>query len=227
MNETAWWACADPQLMLEHLRGRASDRKLWLFACACCRSMWEQLQETDERICRVVEAVERHADGLDRPGAFEKLGQWACELRGQVLDDPSLLASAWSVALATTDEVAWNAACFVAPYACEVAGYFDGYEPQTSGQARAEALAQCELLRDVFGNPFRRAPVLIAWTEGHPHIGQMARSFYLERNFADLPVLGDALEEAGCTDEDVLEHCRAGGEHVRGCWLVDALLGKA
>ena len=54
----------------------------------------------------------------------------------------------------------------------------------------------------------------------------MARSIYEGRRFGDLPVLADALEEAGCHDEDILEHCRTGGEHVRGCWVVESLLGR-
>jgi hypothetical protein len=54
----------------------------------------------------------------------------------------------------------------------------------------------------------------------------LAEKIYSERAFDRMPVLGDALEEAGCTVRDVLEHCRNGGEHVRGCWVVDLVLGK-
>jgi hypothetical protein len=56
---------------------------------------------------------------------------------------------------------------------------------------------------------------------------QHAQLIYEERRFADLPSLADAIEEAGCDNADVLAHCRAGSEHVRGCWVVDLLLGKA
>jgi len=54
----------------------------------------------------------------------------------------------------------------------------------------------------------------------------MARRMYDSRDFADLPVLADALEEAGCQDQDILGHCRSESEHVRGCWVIDLLLGK-
>jgi hypothetical protein len=54
----------------------------------------------------------------------------------------------------------------------------------------------------------------------------MARRIYDERAFHDLPILADALEEAGCTDAEILAHCRSSGEHVRGCWVVDLVLGK-
>jgi hypothetical protein len=54
----------------------------------------------------------------------------------------------------------------------------------------------------------------------------LARSIHYDKRFTDLPILGDALEDAGCTDPDILGHCRSGGDHVRGCWVVDRLLGK-
>ena len=84
------------------------------------------------------------------------------------------------------------------------------------------------ILRCIFGNPFKPVtapPSWLAWNGGT--VLNMAKVIYAERRFNDLPILADALEEAGCTDEAVLEHCRSGGEHVRGCWVVDLLLGKA
>ena len=84
---------------------------------------------------------------------------------------------------------------------------------------------QITFLRDIFGNPFR--PVLAdpAWLT--PTAVALAAAIYEDRAFDRLPVLADALEEAGCTDADVLLHCRRPGEHVRGCWVVDMVLGKA
>ena len=86
----------------------------------------------------------------------------------------------------------------------------------------------CNLLRDVFGNPFR--PVLIspswlAWNDGA--IRKMVQLIYDDRAFNQLPLLADALEDAGCADAAILSHCREPGEHVRGCWVVDLLLGKS
>ncbi|MCI0459327.1 MAG: hypothetical protein L0Z62_20450 [Gemmataceae bacterium] len=83
----------------------------------------------------------------------------------------------------------------------------------------------CACLREVFGplpirlmavNPLWRTPAAVA----------LARSMYEDRRFEDMPLLGDALEEAGCTDEQILSHCRGPGSHVRGCWILDLLLGK-
>jgi hypothetical protein len=89
----------------------------------------------------------------------------------------------------------------------------------------AERLAQCELLRDLFDtlyywltaiDPSWRRPLVLA----------MARTIYDEHSFDDVPILADALEEAGCEDETMLEHCRSRGLHARGCWVIDALLGR-
>jgi hypothetical protein len=87
---------------------------------------------------------------------------------------------------------------------------------------------QAALLRDLLGNPFRPAavnPAWLDWQDGAPV--RMAQAIYDGGRFGDLPVLADALEEAGCTDPDILGHCRGPGPHARGCWVVDALLAKA
>jgi hypothetical protein len=83
---------------------------------------------------------------------------------------------------------------------------------------------QSDLLRDIFGNPFRRVSFAPAWRTAPAR--KLAQAIYDERAFDRLPILADALEEAGCTDAEVLAHCRGGGEHVRGCWPVDLVLGK-
>jgi len=85
----------------------------------------------------------------------------------------------------------------------------------------------CRLLRDTFGNPFRPVvidPAWLHWNGGT--IVRLAAAIYDERRFQDMPVLADALEEAGCGDAHLLDHCRQPGEHARGCWLLDHLLDK-
>jgi hypothetical protein len=84
------------------------------------------------------------------------------------------------------------------------------------------------LLRDVVGNPFRPVAIEHAWLAWHGEtIPRLAQGIYNDRAFELAPVLADALEEAGCTCEDILAHCRAPGPHVRGCWVLDLILGKA
>jgi hypothetical protein len=110
-------------------------------------------------------------------------------------------------------------------------GTEDGPLPVEAAEAIAELLSplvppadQCAVLRDVLGNPFRRATADPGWLT--PTVVQVASGIYAERAFDRLPILADALQEAGCEDEQVLGHCRGPGPHVRGCWVVDLLLGN-
>jgi hypothetical protein len=80
------------------------------------------------------------------------------------------------------------------------------------------------ILRDIFGNPFR--PVTFASEWGTDTVVALARQMYESRDFSAMPILADALQDAGCEDENVLNHCREPGAHVRGCWIVDLVLGK-
>jgi len=91
----------------------------------------------------------------------------------------------------------------------------------------AEKQAQCRLLRDVIGNPFRPVQMDLAELSNHDDfIPKLARTMYEQRVFARLPVLADTLEDTGCDNADVVRHCRELSEHVRGCWVIDLLLGK-
>jgi hypothetical protein len=204
--------------MLKFLRGKGSDRKLRLFACACCRRVWHLL--TDQRSRRAVEVAEQFADGLT---SGEELGS-VCESAEQVGADlfadggaeegfhSAAQAAEW-VALANRDrKKAARAAQKVARVTM-----------------RITRLPQIDLLRDVFG-PLPFHPLLIdstwlSWNDGI--IPKLAQAIYDDRAFDRLPILADALEEAGCTNADILNHCRQPSEHVRGCWVVDLLLGKS
>ena len=97
---------------------------------------------------------------------------------------------------------------------------------QESWQLRwARALTHCHLLRDVFGNPFRPVAFDAAWLTST--VTALARGMYDSRDFGAMPILADALQDAGCTSDDILGHCRdAHATHVRGCWVVDLVLGK-
>jgi len=85
--------------------------------------------------------------------------------------------------------------------------------------------AQCVLLRDIFGNPFR--PVVFDPRWQSETAVALAKGIYADRAFDRMPILADALEEAGCDNFDVLNHCRGDGPHVRGCWVVDLLSGRS
>jgi hypothetical protein len=101
-------------------------------------------------------------------------------------------------------------------------------EERRSALRRQLSGERCALLRCVFGNPFRPAridPFWLRWRGGL--VASMAQRMYEARDFADLPVLADALEEAGCDNEEVLVHLhKQGAVHVRGCFVLDLLLNK-
>jgi hypothetical protein len=92
------------------------------------------------------------------------------------------------------------------------------------GELPAVSAVDVRDLYEVFGNPFRPVPFSPLWrTESATSI---ARKMYKSRDFSDMPILSDALRQAGCENEDILNHCRGAGPHVRGCWVVDLVLGK-
>src|SRR5581483_3527580 len=94
----------------------------------------------------------------------------------------------------------------------------------TGATTAAATKILCDLLREIFGNPFRPVTVNSTWLTSN--VISLAQTIYDERAFDRMPILADALEDAGCTNAEILQHCRQPGEHVRGCWVVDLLLGK-
>jgi hypothetical protein len=249
MTEQEWLACTEPQPMLEFLRGKASDRKLRLFAVACCWRIWNSLKH--ELFRDAVRKAEQFADGLIPVKAILRAREEALTVF-VTLHSPEDLAPAAAISAVGIPEpkksafeqvldslgdndwwqdefdkgdphapavvTARNAACVVAAAAGET-------WLETSSVRTAEAQQQASILRDLFGNPFRPVAFDPAWRT--PNVFAVAQSIYAERRFADLPILADALEEAGCASAEVLAHCRAGGEHVKGCWAVDLVLGKS
>ncbi len=112
----------------------------------------------------------------------------------------------------------------------------DESSPTYTGPAyAAESAAHCDIIRCVFGNPFRRVtldPAVLTWNDSA--VVRLAQSAYDERRMPEgtldngrLAILADAFEEAGCRDQDILAHCRSGSEHVRGCWVIDAVLERS
>jgi hypothetical protein len=82
----------------------------------------------------------------------------------------------------------------------------------------------CDLVRDIFGNPFRSTTFDPAWRTST--VVTLAEGIYADRAFDRLPILADALQDAGCASDDLLTHLRGDGPHVKGCWALDLILGK-
>jgi hypothetical protein len=192
MTEQEWLACADPTPMLEFLRGKASDRKLRLFACACCRNPVWMMLDRDEAVIRTIEDC---ADKWAGVGSFHPANFGALRF-----------GAVWAAA-----ESAYDAAR-------------EWVVSLKSKRGKKWKPAQAALFREILGNPFRPVTADPAWLTST--VVSLAQAIYADRAFDRLPILADALEDAGCTNADLLKHCRQAGGHARGCWAVDRLLGK-
>jgi hypothetical protein len=174
-----------------------------------------------EEVERAARDAHRAAERLSVDQGY-KASQAVAWMAEAIADTPRLLHREDRLTPADTFAGQWQAAKHAVFYALMV---WSAVKWSASAyQLKAERAAQGLLLRDVYGNPFRPVTLDPAW--GTPEVLLMAQSLYEERRFEDMPVLADALEEAGCQDAAVLEHCRVPGPHVRGCWVLDLLLGK-
>jgi hypothetical protein len=233
MTEEEWRTCTNPSLMLAFLEGCrcGSDRKFRLFAVACCRRVWSGLR--DERSRAAVEAAERFADGHATPGELRGAFTAAYVAVDDCLDfsqysEDQAIAAYLSAARninesATTipdDEDANEIASHVWSYAID-------------GEFAASESQQTVLLRDIFGNPFRTVAFSPAWRTDTAIA--LAKQMYESRDFSAMPILADALQDAGCDSAanplpsrggNLLDHCRGPGPHVRGCWVADLVLDK-
>lgn len=199
MTEHEWETCTDPKPMLELLHGKECDRKYALLAVACERRVFSPMTHPELRAA--VEAVERYAEGLLTPEEMAEIG-WAS-------------FDGWSLANHATESCQRAAGGRADP---------SRWTPACEALAAAEAGVQARLIHDIFGNPFRPVACDPAWLS--QTVLALAEAIYADRAFDRLPVLADALEEAGCDSPDILAHCRGDGPHVRGCWVIDAILGK-
>jgi hypothetical protein len=240
MTEQEWLASGYSLKMLAFIhrwkgmnRRKAGRRKLRLFGCSSCRRMWEQM--TDERSRQAVVVAERWCDGNANIAEVEQsrtLAQKAysatfdrylfveddylelVRIRGW-LEGDELSAAIGAMNVLDSQAVNFISTCLSNRCGEELPEY-----PIYMARSRAEAVS----LRCIFGNPFR--PVRFNSTWRTPQAIALARTDYEERRFEDLPLLADALEEAGCTDAAILAHLRGPGPHVRGCWVVDLVLDK-
>lgn len=277
MTEQDWLACADLTPMLEFLKGKADDRKLRLFAVACCRHIIHLFLFQEERT--LFQKAEQYAECQI---SKDNLTRSAVEL---LLRAPLSLSEAQE-ALFSFAGVPSNCICGWMPSGYDLWPVINPEDQRLSLLSRARRAAQyvawaiarekdkigveealeqasdivkdvapsldledelretakatggnaswksayhsaeenhCKILRDIFNNPFRPIPLDHSWLT--PKVVGLAQQIYDERAFDRLPSLADALEETGCNPE-ILDHCRGPGPHVKGCWVVDLVLGK-
>ncbi len=230
MTEQEWLTATEPWGMIDFARGAASKRKMRLFTCACCR---QALNPFAPRLVeRAVDAAEAFVDGEISAATLEQVRAAVARAFAGASDDAARTGSGYLMHLldaclsacrpGDATQAALDAALATARAAADVPW------PATSGARTPEFVAelanQTELLRDIFGNPFRSVEFHLEWFTSD--VLALARGIYTDRAFDRMPILADALQDAGCDDEDILNHCREPREHARGCWVVDLLLGK-
>jgi hypothetical protein len=220
MTEAEWLEKTDPGDLLQHLDDKISARKYRLFMCACCREIWQLLKIAE--CCRQsVEIAERHVDGLASDEERIQAGRtaWSYFVASRVQGNGNAYASAASCCDRPGEK---------SPLVRHALQVYWNLRPNGSPiDTPLDEKFFCAVIRDLVGNPFRPVEVDPSWAKWNDGlVGNLARVIYEERRFEDLPILGDALEDAGCTHADLLAHCRHGVRHYRGCWVVDALLAK-
>jgi hypothetical protein len=225
MKEAEWLEGTDPRPMLRFLRGRASQRKLLLFAAACCWRIRRQLTVEGSR--KAIRVLERYADGL---ATFQEYVWGAVHGAGAGSSRPAGMAVFHIVQAARycpSDrgfEAAWAAAKWI-PSAAAIGARRRWTLPEVAEDV--EGAEQCRLLRELFGNPFRFKELdaeTLRWNGGA--IPQLAQVIYERHDFKRMLALGDLLERAGSSNASVLSHCRQTEEHALGCWVIDLALGK-
>lgn len=224
MTETEWLAGNDYWGALWHPPFKPDVRKLRLFCAGCARRFWPDLH--DDRSRAAVEVFERFVEGgaserellhaeVEAAEAFRHLRgvsiseglNWEYDSRPRGAEAVvSLVAEGRQIAGAAASETAGS----IANSFREVGG--------------PDALF-CDLLRDIFGHVFRAVIFSPEWRTDTTV--SLARQMYESRDFSAMPILADALQDAGCDSDDILSHCRGPkATHVRGCWVVDLVLGK-
>ena len=221
MTEEEWISAARPSKLLRflHSDADASDRKFRLFGVACCRRVVEQLP--DVTLADVIDGCEQLADDFTfaRLTSLRRTADRVAESARSVDSDSDQDYIEYSTAVCQLTEYP------IAPEHCadSCMNALCGHDDYDTG--RGEMLFQVDLLRDVFGNPFR--PVVFSSEWRTDTAVSLARTMYESREFGAMPILADALQDAGCDNPDILDHCRDTAQvHVRGCWVVDLVLGK-
>lgn len=221
MTEGLWLSLTDP-INLWYAKCARHPRKRRLVSCACARRVLMLLTD-DPRPLALIEACERFADAPDsgsqtawKAVVTARRGLWAFQRaheRDTSEEVAALTRRAFAI-MALSDASARNASAGVSVF---------GWANRALNDA--ETAFQLAIIREVFGNPFRPVAFSPAWRTDTAV--SLARAMYESREFGAMPILADALQDAGCDNADVLNHCRDTSlAHIRGCWVVDLVLGK-
>jgi hypothetical protein len=225
MTEKEWLKCVDPIEMGDHLGDlrQWGGRKLRLFGCACVRDVWEDLP--DDVLREAIVTCEQFTGGLATAKELKKardLANGTYQGIGDIVADHSALAITALCEKNPDFLMGTGSQGGIAAVAAEAKS--NRRTPFHLALKRTQKL-HSQLLRDVFGNPFR--PVVFDPEWRTPTVMQLAQQMHESRDFSTMPILADALQDAGCTSAEILAHCRDESIiHVRGCWVIDLVLGK-
>ncbi|HEY1186012.1 MAG TPA: hypothetical protein VGE74_00085 [Gemmata sp.] len=234
MTEQEWLNCTDPTPMLDFLREQAGDRKLRLFAVGCCRLIWDRLvcpasreaviaseafadgRGSDDDLTTLNHRAEGAAFGIDSKEERYRREQRGI-VRGWLREEDGVEAAGVSGPSGVC--VSFHEARTAASAAEHAASSIETFLTYTDPSILSEQLVRC-----IFGNPFQPVTADTAWLTSD--VVALAHGIYDEKGFDRMPILADALQDAGCDNDAVLNHCRGDGPHCRGCWIVDLILGK-
>ena len=237
------WATADLPKLLELAAGRVTARQLRLFNCWCGHVVEPYLKDRRSRMAlrlaefltdqpdrdtpakaaieaarQAVRDLEARAGVVEGTDAVERPHAVAAQVAQFALGNDLPNGGILSVSLFTSHVVEWANGTTI-----------DGESgPLLTGTAWVRILharRQAEAFRDIVPDPGRPIQLDPRWQTGD--VVGIARAIHADQAFHLLPILSDALLDAGCDDEALLGHCRSGGPHVRGCWLISTLLGRA
>jgi len=228
MTEQEWLACTDPQPMLGFIWQPAYDRRLRRFVLACCQELWASSPDEALRAgFQIFESVVPNGPLSPLPTLIRvPLGEVVIDCRASEPFSPLRLTNGDQVLDIESSSDIWFFLKFLGCYSPlnlrpdRYASFFSA-----SGLPRAR---QATILRDVVFPSYRSVNCpreWLAWNGATVH--QLADRIDREGVYYDLPILADALEDAGCDNVAILTHLRGGGGHVRGCWAIDSILGKA
>jgi len=215
-----WESISDVQSLLNCSESARSDRKLRLFCLACCQPILGYLDQPMSRAA--IEFLERSVDietelwpGIPAVRNEAKLAHNYLHIVMLQENEPAERERSLvrSLAAEAAHEVLDDDATWAAASTSSLVGRVIGKQ---FGEKHAD------LLREILGNPFRTVEFDPDWRTSN--VVSMARGMYRTNDFAAMPILGDALQDAGCEETEILDHCRS-APHVKGCWLIDRILG--
>jgi hypothetical protein len=231
VTEAEWLATVYVQDVYAVVRAQLTPTQCLRFTLACGRAYchifesgnydsataehhWLSRKSEIDRLCqRALDFADEQLDGADRTKDIESLGNQVFSL--------APLGLSWDLTTALRGNISHWVQRAIVPRSLREQAATDAPSLQ---RKLAESVFQARLLRDIVRNPFRPVVLNPAWQTSN--VVALAQSIYEDRAFDRLPILADALEDAGCNHADILNHCRQPEEHVRGCWVVDLVLGK-